>query len=124
MPLPKIKHQQFTINIGAAGQVVPIDIETDKLYDTLTKLDVTITDVNAKFSTLQLDIDNTEIFPEKFQMLRVLFKEQAPGGYESHELNLRAGGSKVVGKYTDVPLGASYPYQVTLTLILENKHKQ
>jgi hypothetical protein len=121
MPKPKIKRQHITFNITAAGQVFKIDAETDKLYDTVTGIDVTITDPAAYFSLLNLNINETEIFGELFQALRIRFKDQAPSGYDFLKLDEPAGGSKVTGKYTDVALGAAYPYQVTLTLIQENK---
>jgi hypothetical protein len=119
MPIPKVKYQHITFNIGALGQEFVIDAETDKLYDTVTGIDIVLGDDNAKFSTLNLSINNVELFPEKFQVLRVRFKEQAPDGYDYHKLEEPAKGSKVSGKYTD-KAGGVYPYQVTISLRLEN----
>lgn len=120
MPKPKIKYQHITFNIGALGQIFNIDAETDKLYNTVTGINVVIGDGNARFSTLNLGINNQEIFPENFEVLRVLFREQSPFGFDYHTLDEPAGGSKILGKYTD-KAGAVYPYQVTISLRLENK---
>lgn len=121
MAIPRIKYQQISINIASPGQQVPIDAETDKLYDTVTGINVLSTDDNAPFSTLQLDINGLEVFPANFEVIRLRFRQQAPFGYDYQTLNEPAGGSKIKGTYTDVSAGASYPYTVTLSFRLENK---
>lgn len=121
MSLPKIKYQQITITVPSAGTEVPIDADTDKLYNRVTGINIVMTDQTNTFSKLQLDINNIEIFPENFEVLRLLFRTQVPFGYEYHELNEAASGSKVKGKYKDVDSGATFPYIVTLSLRLENK---
>lgn len=120
---PKIKYQQFTLIIPAAGAIVPIDVETDKLYSKVTGVNVIITDFNNIFSLLELAINTVEVFPEDFEVTRVLFRNQVPFGYEYHELNEKAGGSLVKGKYTDVNSGAAFPYRVIISLRLENDEK-
>lgn len=119
MPKPKIKYQHLTYQIGVLGQEVIIDAETDKLYNTITGINIVQTDANAKFSTLSLNVNNQEVFPENFETLRVRFRENAPFGFDYHTLNEPAGGSKIKGKYTD-KAGAVYPYQLTISLRLEN----
>jgi hypothetical protein len=121
MSLPKVKYQQVTLNITGAGLNVPIDFETDMLYKKVTGINVIMTDETNKFSTLNLDINSTEIFPEDFEVLRVLFRSQIPFGYEYHELNERAEGSRVKGKYIDNNGGAPFPYKVVISLRLENE---
>ena len=79
-----------------------------------------LTDNNARFSTIELDINNQEVFPEHFEMIRIRFRPNAPFGFDYQTLNEPAGGSKVKGKYIDKP-GANYPYSVTIALRLENK---
>jgi hypothetical protein len=120
MPKPKIKYQHITFSIASVGQTFDIDVDTDKLYNTVTGINIVLADNNAKFSTLNLNINNQEIFPEKFEVLRLLFREQAPFGFDYHTLDEPASGSKVSGRYTDVA-GAAYPYQLTISLRLENK---
>lgn len=120
MPKPKTKYQHITFNIGALGQEFVIDAETDKLYSIITGINIVLSDDNARFSTIQLDVNGQEVFPEKFEVLRVKFREQAPFGYDYHKLEEPAGGSKVKGKFTD-KAGAAYPYSVTISLRLENR---
>lgn len=117
--IPKVKYQQITYIVSSAGQEIIIDAETDKLYKTCTGINVVLTFDAAKFSTLQLNINNLEIFPEKFEVLRLLFRGNAPFGYDYHRLNEPAGGSKVKGVYKDSS-NASYPYNLTISLRLEN----
>jgi len=121
MSQPKIKYQHITFNVTAAGQEIPIDAETDKLYKNVTGLNVVMSDETNKFSELELEINTVELFPEHFEVLRLLFRNQVPFGYEYHELNETGGGSKVKGNYKDVSSGAAYPYTVTISLRLENK---
>lgn len=120
---PKIKYQQFTLNVPSAGAIVPIDVETDKLYSKVTGINVVMTDLNNVFSLLEVAINTVEVFPEDFEILRILFRNQVPFGYEYHELNEKAGGSLVKGKFTDVNIGATYPYKVIISLRLENDDK-
>lgn len=118
--LPKIKYQQLTYTITAAGQQVVIDVETDKLYKVCTGINVLLSDDTAKFSTFKLDVNNNELFPEKFEVVRLLFRGYVPFGFEYHLLNEPAAGSKFKGTYTDQGI-SSYPYNLTISLRLENK---
>jgi len=121
MSQPKIKYQHITFKVGSAGQEIIIDAETDKLYKKVTGINVVLTNQTNKFSTLELEINTVELFPSYFEVLRVLFREQVPFGYEYHTVNEKAEGSKVKGKYKDINAGAAYPYYVTLSLRLENE---
>lgn len=118
---PKVKYQQITITIPSAGAIVPIDAETDKLYKSVTGLNVVMSDEKNKFSLLQLAINTVEVSPENFEVLRVLFRNQVPFGYDYHDLHEPAGGSKIKGRYKDVDSGGTYPYTVVLSFRLENK---
>lgn len=119
MAIPKIKYQHLTYNIIALGQVIDIDVETDKLYNTCTGINILLSDDNAKFSTLPLSFNSVELFPENFEVIRLRFREQVPFGFDYHTLNEPAAGSRVRGKYID-KAGAVYPYTVTISLRLEN----
>lgn len=121
MSQPKIKYQHISFSVPAPGAEVPIDAETDKLYKHVTGMNILLTDETNKFSTITLDINMVELFPDNFEILRLLFRTQVPFGYEYHELNEAGGGSKVKGRYKDVNTGAAYPYNVTISLRLENK---
>jgi hypothetical protein len=120
---PKTKYQQFTLTVPSAGAIVPIDVETDKLYSKVTGINVVLSDPSNPFSLLEMAINTVEVFPEDFEVLRVIFRNQVPFGYEYHELNEKAGGSLIKGKYTDVNTGASYPYKVIISVRLENEEK-
>jgi hypothetical protein len=120
MGYPKIKYQHITLKVISLGQDIIIDAETDKLYTTCTGLNVLLTDDNAKFSTLQLDINGQEIFPENFEVLRLQFRQHVPFGFDYHSLREPAGGSKLKGTYKDVAGALTYPYYVTFSFRLEN----
>lgn len=120
MSIPKIKYQHLTFSINSDGQEVPIDTETDKLYNTCTGINIVLGDESARFSTIQLDINSVEVFPENFEVLRLLFRQHAPFGFDYQELEEPASGSKIKGKYKDVNRGTTYPYTVTFSFRLEN----
>lgn len=120
MSIPKVKYQLLIYTVTSSGQQISIDAETDKLYNTCTGINVLMTENTARFSTIQLDINNREVFPEDFEIIRIRFRPHAPFGFDYHTLKEPAGGSKVKGTYKDKP-GGSYPYTVTITLRLENK---
>lgn len=120
MNQPKVKYQQYSFNITAIGQEVKIDVESDKLYARITGVNAILTDPRNKFSTLSLEINSKEILPLDFEVLRLLFREQVPFGYEYHSLEEKGGGSKIKGVYKDVNTGAAYPYTLTLSFKLEN----
>ena len=120
MQYPKIKYQHITFKVATPAQAIIIDAETDKLYNTCTGINIILTDENAKFSTVQLDMDGHEIFPENFEVLRLQFRPHVPFGYEYHLLREPASGSKIKGTYKDVAGATSYPYSVTFSFRLEN----
>lgn len=120
MPYPKIKYQQILLIVASAGQQVPIDAETDKLYNTCTGINVLSSDGAVKFGTLQLDMNGQELFPENFQVIRLLFRTHAPFGFDYHKLNEPAGGSKLKGTFTDKSETVVFPYFIIISLRLEN----
>lgn len=120
--IPVIKYQLLNFTVNTADEEIKIEAETDKLYNTCTGINILLTDESAKFSTLELDINNREVFPEQFEVMRIAFREAAPFGYDFHTLNEPAGGSKIKGVYTDKdPTGnTNYPYTFTIAFRLEN----
>jgi hypothetical protein len=121
MSSPKIKYQQIKYSISSIGQEISIDAETDKLYKKVTGINIVLSDARNKFSTIELDVNSNELFPENFEVLRLLFREQVPFGYDYHTLNEQAAGSKLKGKYKDLNNGANYPYNLIISLRLENE---
>ncbi|MGZ4037247.1 MAG: hypothetical protein ACXVPQ_05420 [Bacteroidia bacterium] len=119
--LPNEKPQQILLTISSIGQTVTIDQETDKLYKSVRGINVVQTDPNAQFSTLQFKIDEVEIFPENWEIIRIKYKEAAPFGYDYYPISQPAGGSRIKGTYIDRGNGVTYPYNVTISLMLVDK---
>lgn len=126
MARQRIKYQQVIIRINGPGQTIPQEIETDRLYKRLTGINVISNGPAAsKFSTLSMDLDSAEVFPKDFEVLRLLFRESVPFGFDYHELNEKAEGSRIKFEYRDfppspMPLPLPYPYNVVISLRLEN----
>lgn len=118
--LPEIKYQHLTYQVTAANQQIAIDAETDKLYKTCTGINVLLTVNTAIFSTIPLDINNVELFPDKFEVVRILFRTHVPFGFDYHPINRPAAGSRIKGTYTDSGVSI-YPYTISISLRLENK---
>jgi hypothetical protein len=125
MARQRIKYQQIVFKVNAPNEVVSSEVETDRLYKKITGINVVLSgDIKNKFSVLKLDIDSVEIFPTGFEVLRLLFRESVPFGFDYNELNEKAEGSRIKYEYGDVapnpvPLGL-YPYTVIISLRLEN----
>ncbi len=120
MGFPKTKYQQITYTVSTDGQEIVIDAETDKLYNTCTGINILLTNETGKFSTIQLEINGVEIFPEKFEALRLLFRQHVAFGFDYHRLSEPANGSKIKGKYIDDSNASGYPYNITFSFRLEN----
>jgi hypothetical protein len=126
MARQRIKYQQVTLRVNAPGEIVPMEIETDRLYKRVTGINLVSNGVaSTKFSKFSMDIDSVEIFPKDFEVLRLLFRELVPFGFDYHELNEKAEGSRIKFEYQDLPpfpmpAPSPYPYQVVISLRLEN----
>ena len=126
MARQRIKYQQVTLRVNAPGEIVPMEIETDRLYKRVTGINLVSNGVaSTKFSKFSMDIDSVEIFPKDFEVLRLLFIELVPFGFDYHELNEKAEGSRIKFEYQDLPpfpmpAPSPYPYQVVISLRLEN----
>ena len=117
--IPRVKYQHLTYTVTSANQQIIIDAETDKLYNTCTGINDLLTNETAKFGAVKLDINGVEVFPEKFEVLRIMFRAHAPFGFDYHRLQEPAGGSKIKGTFTDNGQ-AIYPYDITFSFRLEN----
>lgn len=126
MARQRIKYQQVILKINNPGEILPIEVETDRLYKKITGVNAITSGVAAsKFSKIYMDIDGVEIFPKDFEILRVLFRELVPFGFDYHELDEKAEGSRIKFEYRDIPpipmpLPFPYPYIVVVSLRLEN----
>ncbi len=116
-----IKYSLIKIKVNTVGETVSIDEETDKQYSHITGINILVEDPKVLFSTLTLQSNNVEIFPENWEIIRCRFRETAPLNFDFHELNLPAGGIRIKGQYKDSGQAQNYPYTVSLALRLENK---
>jgi hypothetical protein len=126
MARQKIKYQQVIVKVNGPAEIIPIELETDRLYKRVTGINVVSSGAtSSKFSKLYMDIDSVEIFPRDFELLRILFRELVPFGFDYHELDEKAEGSRVKFEYRDIPPTPMpnpfpYPYTVVISLRLEN----
>jgi len=126
MARQRIKYQQVVFKIAAPNDRVGLEIETDRLYKRVTGINVVSSGhTSSKFSKLYMDIDGVEIFPRDFEILRILFRDSVPFGFDYHELNEKAEGSRVKLEYQDtqplqMPQPFPYPYTVVVSIRLEN----
>jgi len=124
------KYQRIEILIPQASASVPFAIDTDKMYDEVTGISVSLPEDNSFFgSTVQMKINGEEIFQEghevKFLGVKTLH-DVSPNhlfysGTKSHPLREKAKGSRVEGKFTDGGFAViQYPYVAQIYLRLEN----
>lgn len=122
MGKPSVKIQLIYITVNNPGDVIPIDTATDKLYNTVTGINILLLNNSPNmFSEINLEIDAVEVFPPGFEVIRAMLRTNVPLDYDSKTLNEKGGGSSIKGSYTDVDSGASFPYTVSIALRLENK---
>lgn len=126
MARQRIKYQQVILRVNGPGETVPMEVETDRLYKRITGINVVSNGpAFSKFSRLYMDVDGIEIFPKDFEVLRILFRDLVPFGFDYHELNEKAEGSRIKFEYKDempmpLPQPSPYPYTVVISLRLEN----
>ncbi len=111
----KKKLQVVKFNIAAANAVEKINTESDNHYNRIKGVFVTCSKANAeKQSTLQLEVDKEEIFPDDFEIS--LINPTTSNSYKdvSYGFDEKAEGNKIEGTYTDGGNAASYPYEVKI----------
>jgi hypothetical protein len=125
----KIKTYRFTV--AKAGDVVVVDSETDKLFKTVDGIKAIVSNDRCKIgSTMQLAINEEEIFPEDFDILNITSNEDCPVDQrfytDNGNLSIPANGSTVKIRYKDGGNGtegepkSDYPYTVSI-IITEKK---
>jgi hypothetical protein len=122
------KYQLIKIKVGAAGEAVKFAADTDKLYERVEGLSVSLPrDVLHYGSTLELRIADQEIFPEDYET-KFLACDQATSLNERLYLfdkdeQVEAHGSHIEGRFTDGGLtdGITFPYQAIIYLKLKNR---
>jgi hypothetical protein len=119
-----IKYQIIKINVPAPGNVVNINVNSDKLYKKITGMTITtpFTAPSLNQSSLSLQVNDKEIFPDGFE-IRLLTCDQAVAVNERFfHLDEVADGSTIKGKFSDNnPSNGVFPYTVNIYLKLEEK---
>ncbi|HEY4789104.1 MAG TPA: hypothetical protein VIH57_23810 [Bacteroidales bacterium] len=120
-----IKYQIIKVNVPNQGAIVNINVNSDKLYKRITGIVITApyTVPFLNMSTISLQINDKEIFPDDFEV-KLLTSDQAVSVNDRfYLLDEVADGSTIKGKYKDGNLNVvCYPYTANIYLKLEEKH--
>lgn len=115
------KFKTFRLSVPSAGAVVSLDSETDLMYEVVDGVKAITSNPNAKHgSTLNLAINDEEIFPEGFDLINITSTEDCPVDQrfytDNGKLEIPAKGSTVKIRYTDGSNADSYPYNVSIVV--------
>ena len=121
------KYQLIKVKIVAAGDSVKFTADTDKLYERIDGMFVSLPKEDSHFgSTLELRIADQEVLPEGFET-KLLACNQSTSPNErffhfDHEERIEAKGSHIEGRFTDGGFvsGITFPYQAIIYLKLKN----
>ncbi len=125
--MAKAKYQLIKFNVPAARSTINIFANSDKLYKRITGIFASLPNDNAfSGSTLQLYVNEEEIFPEGFELKMITCGNQVTPNERFYLADEVASGSTIRGKFTDggQVTGVTYPYTGILYLRLENKNEQ
>jgi hypothetical protein len=120
----QIKYQIVRVTVPAAGAIVNINVNTDKLYKKITGILVTlphmVTFLNR--SALNILVNDKEIFPDDFEVKLITCDSYVPTNERFYLLDEIADGSTVKGKFKDgADAGVVYPYTANIYLKLEER---
>lgn len=121
------KYQLIKVKVNNAGESVKFSAETDKLYEKVQGIYVSLPKDESHFgSTLELRVAEQEIFPEGFETkLLATSQHVSPGerffNFDNDEV-IEAKGSYVEGRYTDggYTTGITFPYILNIYLKLKS----
>ena len=119
-----IKYQIIKVTVPAAEAVVNINVNSDKLYKKITGMTITtpFTVPYLNMSSLSLQVNDKEIFPDDFEVRLLTCDQAVPVNERFYLLNEVADGSTIKGKYKDNnPSNGVFPYTVNIYLKLEEK---
>ena len=120
----QIKYQIVRVTIPAAGEMVNINANTDKLYKKITGILVTVPHMVSFLnrSTLNLLLNDKELFPDDFEVKLITCDSYVPTNERFYLLDEIADGSTVKGKFKDgADAGVVYPYTANIYLKLEER---
>lgn len=115
------KIKSIRITVPSSGASVSVDTETDVNYKIVDGVKINVSSTGAEVgSTMQLAINEEEIFPDTFDVSNVTSSQDCPVDdrfyTDKGKLSIPAGGSTVKIRYVDGGNAAAYPYTATLVL--------
>jgi len=121
------KYQLIKIKVNSAGESVKFTADTDKLYERIDGMFVSLPFDDSHFeTTLELRIADQEILPEGFET-KLLACNQSTSPNErffrfDNDEAIEAKGSHIEGRFTDggFTTGITFPYQAIIYLKLKN----
>jgi len=120
-----IKYQIIKVTVPNDGAMVNINVNSDKLYKKISGLIIT-TPYQVPYlnmSTLSLQINDKEIFPDDFEVKLLTTDQSTPVNERFYQMDEPADGSTIKGKYKDGNTGnVNYPHIVNIYLKLEEKN--
>jgi hypothetical protein len=120
-----IKYQIIKVNVPSQGAVVNINVNSDKLYKRITGIAITTpySTFLLNMSSLSLQVNDKEIFPDDFEIRLLTFSEAVPVNERFYQLDEPADGSTIKGKFKDSNYSNNtFPYTVNLYLKLEERN--
>jgi len=118
----KTKYHIIPLTIETSGQKVVIDTNTKAEYERVKGLFLTCERISgADNSTLELSIDDNEIFPRDFDIMLAMVNPMKTFTDSIVKIDEKAKYSQVTGTYTDGGNAADYPYNVKIYLVCEQK---
>jgi hypothetical protein len=119
-----IKYQIIKLQVVNKGSTVNINTNSDKLYKRITGIIITAPWImpTVNWSTIALQINDKEIFPDDFEARLITFEQMVPANERFFLLDEPADGSTIKGRYTDIgEFALEYPHTVRIYLRLEEK---
>ena len=122
------KYQIIKVKVDAPGQTVKFSAETDKLYQKVQGMYVSIPKDESHFgSTLELRIAEQEVLPEGFETKFLAANQSSSPNerffmFDKDEM-IEARGSHIEGRFVDGGFiaGITFPYTMTIYLKLKNE---
>ena len=121
------KYQIIKVKVDTPGQTVKFSAETDKLYQRVQGIYVSLPKDESHFgSTLELRVAEQEIFPEGYET-KLLAASQSSSPNErfamfDNDEVIEARGSHLEGRFVDggFVAGITFPYTMNIYLKLKN----
>jgi hypothetical protein len=118
-----IKYQIIKILVPERGGTVSINVTTDRMYKKITGILMCFPFYAyfAQLSSMSLQINDREIFPEDFDVKLISYGYGVPPNEMFYLLDEEAAGSTIKAKDGGENMGFPTPYTANLYLRLEDK---